>query len=284
MQTAAAESAGAVPSAAAAPGPAAPAAAGSASAAAAGAAFPLLGRTAHVIGLGKVLVLSAPITEPGREFKGRCLVEVLGEDGRPTGRTRHVFPRQLKPLRQVSSLRRLQGGLYCVSTLSLYAACKRAAVRVPERVGQLRPQHHVSERRQSSCVPCAAGVYPYPRAHSAAWAPQGGTSSKQPKLGSKPFRAGRALCLSCVCGVCICRGRPRSRSSHNLQPYQPHHSARACPPTHRTRCLPGCWWSRRRATTGKLPLPTPTLMISSWRWVFQPPMECLYSDGCKGTA
>lgn len=86
---------------------AAPGAAAPARAAAGGSPLPTAhvqpapGQTAHVIGLGKVLVLSPPAAEPGAAFRGRCLVEVIGADGRPSGRTRHVYPRQLKPLRQV---------------------------------------------------------------------------------------------------------------------------------------------------------------------------------------
>ncbi|KIY91865.1 hypothetical protein MNEG_16098, partial [Monoraphidium neglectum] len=62
--------------------------------------FHLLGQTVHVAGLGKARVLSGPIDAAGREFQGHCLVEVLGDDGRPTGRTRHVYPRQMRQLRK----------------------------------------------------------------------------------------------------------------------------------------------------------------------------------------
>jgi len=65
------------------------------------AAFALLNQLVSVKGLGKARVLCRPIEEPGHPFRGRCLVEQLGVDGKPTGVTRHVYPRMLHPLREV---------------------------------------------------------------------------------------------------------------------------------------------------------------------------------------
>jgi hypothetical protein len=87
------------PAAAAAP----PAAAGAAAvpASAAARAFPRRGQLVAARGLGRARVLSDGPAPPGAPFVGCWLVEALDAGGRSTGRTRHVFSRALRPLREV---------------------------------------------------------------------------------------------------------------------------------------------------------------------------------------